>query len=172
MRAHTLLLFVFLMFGFEPKINESATLPLLVPKGTFNPNILDCVFDDFPDSTSVIMLRIQINYQKDTSPKHIPRYDVRITKLRPKNFAFFNLVSDKYFGYLYYKKHTVLVFGDENIGYFFKKTKVKKYFDFLSTKHYDDINKPPIAIEPEVFVYDFTNGKFTPTITGRLYFFQ
>src|ERR1700733_11166704 len=168
MKVRILLLLLISNLSFRTEANQSFTLSLLVPKENFQSEIINCVFDDFPDSSSVIMLRIQKSDKQNITSKVDDDYKLRITKLMTKDFAFFNLVSDKYFGYFTYKKHVVLVYGDKNIGYFFKKTKAERHFDFLSVKRYDDVNNPPIAIEPEVFVYDFINGKFTPSIAGRL----
>ena len=149
---------------------QSKQLPLLVPNEKFKTEILNCVLNNFGFDSDVLMLRI---VRKDVHQKNEAEdYELRITRLSLECFTYFNLTKDKYFGYLEFKGHTVLVYGDQSPMFFFSKTKLKKQFDILSLPPYDDSKHPPVSIEPEVYVYIFTKNQFTPIESGMLGFYN
>jgi hypothetical protein len=169
MKLFTVIIFMCsLQFGSETK--QVSNLALLAPNENFKVGIINCVLDDSSDSSAVIMIRIQEKSRKNIRENE--SYEVRVTKLGMGDFSFFNFVNDKYFGYFEYKKHIVLVYGDNDNGFFFSKEKIRKRFNFLSIKKYDDKKHPPISIEPIVFIYNFSGGEFTPGDEGRFDFFQ
>ena len=167
-------LFFFLVksYGQEVNTNHNSSLPSLVAQDNFKPEILNAVVDKHTDTSAIIMLRIQKIEETVNGQQVANKYDLRICSLTPPDFAYFSFFSDRYFGYFNYRNHIVLVYGDNNIGYFFKKTTALKHFYFLAVKHHDDVNKPPVAIEPYVYKLDFLNGEFMSYGGSMLYGFH
>jgi hypothetical protein len=147
--------------------NSIATLPLLKVNDVFNPAILNTAVKSALYSSDIIMLRIRkikpIKTENDN-------YALSVATLDLDAFKYFKFHTDKYFGYFEYQGHTVLVYGDDNIGYFFSQMTTTKYFYFLAYKPYDTDKNPPVSIEPDVYIYRYANGKFTMTNAGMFSF--
>ena len=105
---------------------------LLKARENFDKGILNSIAEDSLEENKVIML--QVEYTKYFSKLDSNRYYVTLYKLNIDEFKYFTLPRGKYFGYFNYNKHTILVYGDENVGYFFTKTTIKKKFAFFSLK--------------------------------------
>jgi hypothetical protein len=167
MKSYILSIFLFSLFS-SSGVNQVKQLPLLIPNKNFRTEILDCVYKDRLDSSNVVMLGIHKNNVQNEKDN----YELRVTTLTLKEFAFFSFIEDKYLGYFEYRSHLVLVYGDDNTKHFFSNTNVIKEFDFLPLKPNDYKNKPPVSLEPIAFIYNFKNGQFNQIDSGVLGFFH
>lgn len=159
-----------LCFFLNYKNSNEMKLPLLIPKNNFKPEILNRVYDSTYASSDVIMLRIAKEDKTNNVAKGNVNLEFRVVMLEVGMFASFTLVKDKYFGYFEYKKHIVLVYGDENTEKFFLKTGYRKTFSFLLVKINRNINKPPVSLEPNVLIYHYSDGVFSEVESGMGFF--
>ncbi len=167
MKLHTLAIVVFSLF-FGADIKQTTQLPLLTYKENFKPEILNRLFKKWNNPSDVIMLRIHREDGQNNSKGE--NYELRLTWLHLKTFAFVHFVDDKYFGYFEYKGRTVLVYGDDGPGFFFEKSNFKKQFDFIANKPYDYEHSPPVSVEGDVLIYNFSDGEYSAPTSGMGFF--
>ena len=132
---------------------------LYLPNATpgFKEQILDAAIQDLNEKQSFILVRIK------TNENHLGQYKFTVFTLLPKELRRFYLPSDNYRGYFVYKQRIVLVYGDDAVSVFFKRTNSRKHFSFLSAPKPDLENSPPISIEPVTYNYIFNDGKWKVT---------
>src|SRR6185503_7132557 len=161
---------LFLLGLYLPLTQQRPVLSLLNKKNNFNVDIFNDALTYTSHSSDVIMLRIAKIVQKASDDSIA--YELRVAVLDQRAFKFFNFNRDKYFGFFNYRKHFVLVYGDNSADYFFSKVNFKKRFEFMPEKPYDFDKNPPISVEPSVFLYNYKNGRLKLKDTGMLGFFN
>jgi hypothetical protein len=132
---------------------------LLYPKSNFNTEILDNVLKGTSPPLEVLMVKIT---KKKIDTCSVKEFEIRTTTVGETSFKFFEPI--KYSGYFNYKNHIVLVYGDVGVFNFFIKSTHHKYFSFLNYTH--DDNRPPVAVEPYVYLYNVIDDKYVLQAAG------
>jgi hypothetical protein len=96
------------------------------------------------------------------------KLSARITLLDENHFCFVDSLIGEPYGFFYYKKKTVIVFGNRAYLYF-RKTSEKCSFDYLpikriankvTNKDTNTIPTAPLNFEPMVYVYELKNNDY------------
>jgi hypothetical protein len=125
---------------------------------------------DFRNDSQIVYLNISESPEK--------KITARITVLDKTEFSFVDVTIGVPYGFFYYKKKTVMVFGNK-ASRVFNKISENHYFDYLITQEeYEkkdtyikkDTNKiplPPINFEPTVYVYELKKNDFKFIFSDR-----
>lgn len=117
---------------------------------------------------SVMVLRVSEFFEKE-------KYEFRTAMVYKSDFNWYlEDTSDSLFGFFNYQDLIVLVFGDAS-KHFFTKTGYSKEIEFLHNRSEqnqipEEIEKPPMIFEPEVwvYIYDSYNKEFSLQKKGML----
>jgi len=162
----TLVFFALNIFKVQPPIE----LPTIIPKPVLRHEILDLALRRI-DSSAIIMIRAEKISPNKPQLKNC-NLNLGITAVLKRDFDYFHLIEDKYWGYFEYRGHIALVYGDSFPDCFFSYATTKKTFDFLLDSKADMANHRPVVLEPVVYIYRLINGELKMVDGGRIGFYK